>query len=97
MNILRQNNIEVTPKRSKIHLFSNFCQTNISHNPHKKEYAMKFSQVKKHFPHLKSCILFRGFIGIIGGLILYVCQNVYQNHVKSRNIYVRVGYEILYT
>ena len=75
MNILRQNNIEVTPKRSKIHLFSNFCQTNISHNPHKKEYAMKFSQVKKHFPHLKSCILFRGFIGIIGGLILYVCQN----------------------
>ena len=33
-------------------------------------------------------VYFTGFIGIIGGLILHVCQYVFQNHVKSRKIYV---------
>ena len=34
---------------------------------------------------------FTGFIGIIGGLILHVhvCQYVFQNHAKSRKIYVK--------
>ena len=31
---------------------------NISHNSHRKECAMKFSQLKKHVPHLKFCLLF---------------------------------------
>ena len=31
---------------------------------------------------------FTGFLGIIGGLILHVRQYVFQNHVKSRKIYV---------
>ena len=33
---------------------------------------------------------FTGFIGIIGRLILHVFQYVFQNHVKSRKIYVAV-------
>ena len=49
---------------------------------------MKFSQLKKHVPHLKFCILFTGFLGIKGGLIFHVRQYVFQNHVKSRKIYV---------
>ena len=31
---------------------------------------------------------FTVFIGIIGGLVLHVCQYVFRNHVKSRKIYV---------
>ena len=49
--------MKYTPKRSKTFFFSNFLRTNISHNPHKKESAMKFSQLKIHVPHLKFCIL----------------------------------------
>ena len=44
---------------------------------------MKFSQLNKHFVYC-----FTGFLGIIGGLILHVRQYVFQNHVKSRKIYV---------
>ena len=36
-----------------VYLFSIFFRTNIFHNPHKKEYTLKFSQLKKHVSHLK--------------------------------------------
>ena len=50
---------------------------------------MKFSQLKKHVPHLKFYILFYR-IYRKGGLILHVCvcQLAFQNHLKSRKIYM---------
>ena len=61
---------------------------NISHNTHRKGYAMKFSQRKKHVPDLKFCVLFYRIYMKGGGLILHVCQYVFQNHLKSRKIYM---------
>ena len=49
---------------------------------------MKFSQLKKHILTLNFVYCFTGFIGIIGRLIFHVRQYVFQNHVKSRKIYV---------
>ena len=92
MNIFKtKNSIEIyTPKRSKIHLFSKFFRTNISHNPHnphKKECAMKFSQPKKDVPDLKFCILFYKIYKnyIRADFTCSLRQYVFQNHVKSRN------------
>ena len=38
-------------------------------------------------PDLKFCVLFYRILYEGGGLILHVCQYVFQNHLKSRKIY----------
>ena len=85
------------PKRSKNHLFSIFFRTIISHNPYKKECAMKFSQLKKHVPYLKFCILVYRIIGIIDwrqihmyvNIIMYfkIMSKVVKHTCRLRNIY----------
>ena len=48
---------------------------------------MKFSQLKKHVPLPEMLYnVLQDFYE--GGLILHVCQYVFQNHVKSRKIYM---------
>ena len=58
MNFLRQNNIKIYTKTLRNPYLKKNFRMNISHNPHRKEFAMKFSQLEKHVPHLKFYTLF---------------------------------------
>ena len=49
---------------------------------------MKLSLLKKYVPHLKFCIFHRIYRNYRRADFTCICQYVFQNHVKSRKIYV---------
>ena len=88
MNIFKTNNIKIYTETLQNTSLKIINSKEHFPQPPQKECAMKFSPLKKHAPHLKLCILFYRIYRKRPGLILHVCQYSFQNHVKSRKIYI---------
>ena len=72
------------------YFFKKKIRRNISHNPPRKRCAMKLSQLKKHVPHLKFCILFYKIYRKGSRLYMYVSM-CFKIMSKVVNIYMRPG------